>query len=48
VLDVRDVRSEVGQGTYGGEAERVNFDAESSNVLLLELACQMSLDEGSL
>lgn len=36
------------RGAHGCEAERMNFDTESSNVLLLELASQMSLDESSL
>lgn len=39
------------QGTgiaYCGEAERVNFDTERGNVLLLELARQMALHEGRL
>lgn len=34
--------------TYGGEAERVDLDSERRNVLLLELAGQMALDEGRL
>lgn len=34
--------------TYCGEAERVNLDTESGNVLLLELSSQMTLDEGGL
>lgn len=34
--------------TYGGEAERVNLDSEGSNVLLLELAGKMALDESGL
>lgn len=33
---------------YRGEAEWVNFDTECSNILLLELASQMTLDEGGL
>lgn len=33
---------------YRGEAERVDFDTERGNVLLLELASQMALDEGRL
>jgi hypothetical protein len=37
-----------GRVTYGGEAERVDFYAERRNVLLLELARQMALDEGRL
>lgn len=32
----------------GVENHRVNFNTESGDVLLLELACQMSLDEGGL
>ena len=36
------------QITYGGEAERVHLDTERRNVLLLELARQMALDEGRL
>jgi len=38
-LDLAEVR---------GEAERVNFDSERGDVLLLELARQMALDEGRL
>jgi hypothetical protein len=34
--------------TYSGEAEGVNFDAESRDVLLLEFSSQMALDEGGL
>ena len=34
--------------TYGGESERVDFDTERRNVLLLELSGQMTLDEGGL
>jgi hypothetical protein len=34
--------------TYGGEAERVNLDTEGGHVLLLELASQVTLDEGGL
>jgi hypothetical protein len=34
--------------SYGGEAERVNLYSESRNVLLLELASKMALDEGGL
>jgi hypothetical protein len=37
-----------GRVTYGGEAERVHLDTERGNVLLLELARQMALDEGRL
>lgn len=33
---------------YGGEAERVDFDSERSDVLLLEFSGQMALDEGGL
>lgn len=33
---------------YRCEAERMDFNAEGSDVLLLELACQMALDEGGL
>ena len=33
---------------YRGEAEWVDFDTESGDVLLLELARQMALDEGGL
>jgi len=32
----------------GGETERVNFDTESSDVLLLELSSQVTLDESGL
>lgn len=35
-------------GTYGGEAKRVNLDTEGGHVLLLELASQVTLDEGGL
>ena len=34
--------------TYSGEAEWVDFDTERGDVLLLELACEMALDEGGL
>jgi hypothetical protein len=34
--------------TYGGEAERVDFDTEGRNVLLLELSSQMALDKRGL
>jgi hypothetical protein len=37
-----------GRGPYCGEAERVDFDTERGNVLLLELARQMALHEGRL
>jgi hypothetical protein len=33
---------------YGSEGQRVNLDTEGSNVLLLELASQVALDEGGL
>lgn len=33
---------------YGSEGQRVNLDTESGNVLLLELASQVALDEGGL
>jgi hypothetical protein len=36
------------RSTYGGEAERVDFDTECRNVLLLELSGQMALDESGL
>ena len=32
----------------GVENHRVNLNTESGDILLLELACQMSLDEGGL
>lgn len=35
-------------GAYGGEGERVHFDTESRDILLLELASQVALDEGGL
>jgi hypothetical protein len=35
-------------GLYGGEAERVNLYSKSRNVLLLELASKMALNEGRL
>jgi len=38
----------VGKGTNCRKAERMDFDAESSDVLLLELTSQVALDEGSL
>jgi hypothetical protein len=34
--------------TYRCEAERVDLDTESSDVLLLELSRQVALDEGGL
>jgi hypothetical protein len=34
--------------TYGGEAERVDLDAESRNILLLKLARKMALHKGGL
>lgn len=34
--------------SYCGETQRVNIDTEGGNVLLLELARQMALDEGGL
>ena len=34
--------------TYRRKAERVDFDTECGDVLLLELARQMALDEGGL
>lgn len=34
--------------THGGEAERVNVDSKSGNVLLLEFASQVALDKGGL
>lgn len=37
-----------GVETYGGEGERVDLDTESSDVLLLELSSQVTLDEGGL
>jgi hypothetical protein len=36
------------RATYGGEAERVNLNAQRGHVLLLELASQVALDEGGL
>lgn len=35
-------------GTNGGEAQGVNLDSQGGHVLLLELASQMTLDEGGL
>lgn len=35
-------------GAYGGESKRVHFDTESRDILLLELASQVALDEGGL
>lgn len=37
-----------GCGAYGGESQRVHLDTESSDILLLELASQVALDEGGL
>lgn len=34
--------------THGREAERVNFDTESRDVLLFEFTSQVTLDEGGL
>lgn len=34
--------------TYRGETKRVHFDSKGGNVLLLELASQVALDEGCL
>lgn len=34
--------------TDGGEAKRVDFDTEGGHILLLELASQVTLDEGGL
>lgn len=36
------------ESTYGGESERVDLNTESSDVLLLELSSQVTLDEGGL
>lgn len=36
------------QSTNGSEAQRVNFDTQSGHVLFLELASQVTLDEGGL
>lgn len=33
---------------YGGEAERVDLDTKSGDVLLLKLTSQVALDEGGL
>ena len=35
-------------GAYGGESKGVHFDTESCDVLLLELASKVTLDEGGL
>ena len=35
-------------GAYGGESKRVHFDTESSDILLFELASQVTLDESGL
>lgn len=35
-------------GAYGSEGKRVHFDTESRDVLLLELASKVTLDESSL
>jgi hypothetical protein len=37
-----------GKVTYRGKAKRMDLDAESCNVLLLELTSQMALDERGL
>jgi hypothetical protein len=37
-----------GWESYGGESKRVNLDTKGGDVLLLELASQVTLDEGSL
>ena len=44
----RNGQSGVAGGAYGVESERVHFDTESGDVLLLELASQVALDEGGL
>jgi hypothetical protein len=41
-------RGSQGAATNGGEAERVDLDTEGGDVLLLELASEMALDEGGL
>jgi hypothetical protein len=41
-------RAMEGRVTYGGETEWVHLDTEGRNVLLLELAGQMTLDKGRL
>ena len=35
-------------GAYGGESKRVHFDTEISDILLFELASQVTLDESGL
>lgn len=54
-FDIAQVLCDVSKGrgpsetqTYGAETKRVNFDTEGRDVLLLELSCQMALDEGGL
>lgn len=42
------IRARTGNDAYGGETERVNFDSEGRNVLLLELSSQVTLNEGGL
>ena len=44
----RNGQSGVSGGAYGVKTERVHFDTESGDVLLLELASQVALDEGGL
>jgi hypothetical protein len=34
--------------TYGAESKRVNLDTKSSDILLLKLSSQVSLDESGL
>ena len=45
---VRAGRFVEGGNAYGREAERVDLDTESGDVLLLELTSQVALDEGGL
>ena len=49
VLEViRSGKQEHTRCPYRAEFERVNLDAQSSNILLLEFTCQVTLDEGGL
>jgi hypothetical protein len=45
---LRVVQHTEGCNAYGRETERVDLDTESSDVLLLELTSQVTLDEGGL
>jgi len=47
-ISVLDAGSILWQRTYCAEPERVNFDTESSDILLLELSSQVTFDESGL